>query len=72
MRHWGMVMSLSDAASAASPDERKVWREIRSRLLSLRNEPKWLSSGHRRTERRLCRLLIVEMQRDQRSAARNR
>jgi hypothetical protein len=40
--------------------------------LSLRNEPKWLSSGHRRTERRLCRLLIVEMQRDQRSAARNR
>lgn len=65
-------MSLSDAAGAASPNERKVWREIRSRLSALRTEPKWLISGHRRTERRLCRLLIAELLRDERVAAQRR
>lgn len=62
-------MSLSDAARADSQGEPKVWREIRARLSAIRNEPKWLSSGHRRTERRLCRLLIAEMLRDERVAA---
>jgi hypothetical protein len=72
MRHWGMVMGYPDAARADSQHERKVWREIRSRLSAIRNEPKWLTSGHRRTERRLCRLLIAEMLRDEKTAAQGR
>jgi hypothetical protein len=63
-------MSLSDEAKATSQSKPKIWREIRARLSSAPSEPQW--SGHRRSERRLRRLLIAELLLDQRTTPQDR
>jgi hypothetical protein len=50
----------------------KIWREIRARLSTIQDQPQWLPPGHRRNQRRLCRLLIAEMLRDQRTTMQSR
>jgi hypothetical protein len=64
-------MSLSDAAKPAS-QSKPIWREIRARLTMSKDEPRWLSSGPRRSRRRLCRLLIAELLRDEATSAQGR
>jgi hypothetical protein len=61
-------MSLSDAARATVHSKPTIWREIKARLT--RDEPHWLSSGQRRSRRRLCRMLIAELLRDELSVGR--
>jgi hypothetical protein len=58
-------MSLSDAARATAHSKPTIWREIKARLSSTRNEPQWLSFGQRRSRRRICRMLIAELLRDE-------
>lgn len=70
MCHGGMAMSLSDTAKATAHSKPTIWREIKTRLSTARGEPQWLSSGQRRSRRRLCRLLIAELLRDELSASR--
>jgi hypothetical protein len=65
-------MSLSDAVKATAHGKPTVWREIKARLSTTRTEPQWLSSGPRRNQRRLCRLLIAELLRDELSLDRRR
>jgi hypothetical protein len=64
-------MDLSDAAKATARSKPTIWREIKARLSVARTEPQWLSSSHRRS-RRLCRLLIAELLRDQLTTAERR
>jgi hypothetical protein len=65
-----MAMSLSDAAKATAHNKPTIWRDIKARLSTARNQPQWLSSGQRRSRRRLCRLLIAELLRDELSIGR--
>jgi hypothetical protein len=65
MRHGMTAMSLSDAAKAIAHSKPTIWREIKARLSTARTGPQWLSSSQRRNQRRLCRLLIAELLRDQ-------
>jgi hypothetical protein len=58
-------MSLSDAARATTHSKPTIWREIKARLSAARSEPQWLSSGQRRSRRRLCRILIAELLREE-------
>lgn len=60
-------MERSGAAEAIAQDKPKIWREIKARLCGMQRQPQWLPSGHRRNQRRLCRLLIIELLRDQRT-----
>jgi hypothetical protein len=63
-------MSHSDTAKATAHSKPTIWREIKARLSTGRAEPQWLSSGPRRNRRRLCRLLIAEVLRDELSVKR--
>ncbi|MGV3634273.1 MAG: hypothetical protein ACO1NY_07965 [Pseudorhodoplanes sp.] len=65
-------MSLTDAARASAHNKPTIWRDIKARLSSPRDEPQWLSSGQRRNRRRLCRMLIAELLRDELSVNRSR
>jgi hypothetical protein len=65
-----MAMSLSDTAKATAHSKPTIWREIKAQLSTARGEPQWLSYGQRRSRRRLCRLLIAELLRDELSASR--
>jgi hypothetical protein len=65
-------MSLSDAANVTAHKKPTVWREIKARLSTIPSEPQWLSSVQRRSRRRLCRMLMVELLRDQLTRAENR
>jgi hypothetical protein len=64
-------MERSDAAKAIAQDKPKIWREIRARLCATQNGPQWLPAGYRRSQQRLCRLLIAEMLRDQQTTTQN-
>jgi hypothetical protein len=64
-------MERSGAAKVIAQDNPKIWREIRARLCAMRSGPQWLKPGDRRNQRRLCRLLIDEVLRDQRTTAQN-
>jgi hypothetical protein len=63
-------MSLSDTAKATAHNKPTIWREIKARLSTTRTDPQWLSSGARRSQRRLCRMLIAELLRDELSVDR--
>lgn len=65
MRHGVRAMSLSDAAKATAHSKPTIWREIKARLSTARPGPQWLPSGQSRNQRRLCRLLIAELLRDE-------
>ena len=60
-------MGRSDTAGTSSQDKPKIWRDIRARLCRMQSVPQWLPQGYRRNQRRLGRLLIAELLRDQRT-----
>jgi hypothetical protein len=62
-------MHRSDAAGTASQGQPKIWREIRARLCAMQRTPQWLPHCYRRNQRRMGRLLIAELLRDQRTAS---
>ena len=42
-----------------------LWREIKARLSRTQSEPQWLSPGQRRSRRRMYRMLIAQLLRDE-------
>ncbi|MGD9924320.1 MAG: hypothetical protein AB7V13_23190 [Pseudorhodoplanes sp.] len=58
-------MSLSDATKATAHGKPTIWREIKARLSATPTGPQWLSSAQRRSRRRLFRMLMVEVLRDE-------
>jgi hypothetical protein len=66
----GSAMDRSDGTGTSSSGKPKIWRDIRARLCAVQSGPQWLPHGYRRNQRRMGRLLIAELLRDQRMTAR--